>query len=211
MRSPSTRSCWTAAGRCRSAPTSSGRRFWLLSRRASLAEAVVFPEPWRPAIITTLGGFDDVVSLPVVPPRVWTSSSLTILMTCCAGLRLFATSAPWARSLTRRMKLRATRTLTSASSSATRSSRQTSSISLSVSFPRLRSLWKMPSKRSASVSNMAQASTVVSASSRAARTPRARTRAGRPTTRPPRSASPGSRARPRWRARCRPWRCRRAW
>jgi len=26
-----------------------------------LAEAVVFPEPWRPAIITTLGGFDDVV------------------------------------------------------------------------------------------------------------------------------------------------------
>ena len=56
--------------------------------------AVVFPEPCRPAIITTVGGFDDIVSLPVVPPRVATSSSLTILMTCCAGLRLFATSAP---------------------------------------------------------------------------------------------------------------------
>ncbi len=119
-----------------------------------MADAVVFPEPWSPAIITTLGGFDDVVSLPVVPPRVWTSSSLTILMTCCAGERLLATSAPCARSFTRRMKLRATTTLTSASSSATRSSRQTSSISLSVSFPRLRSLVKMPSKRSASVSNM---------------------------------------------------------
>ena len=24
-----------------------------------MADAVVFPEPWRPAIITTLGGFDD--------------------------------------------------------------------------------------------------------------------------------------------------------
>src|SRR5882762_10248646 len=51
------------------------------------------------------------------------------------------------------MKLRATRTLTSASSSATRSSRATSSISLSVSRPRLRSFLKMPSKRSASDSN----------------------------------------------------------
>src|SRR6478735_5885604 len=154
MRSPSTRSCSTAAGRWRSAPTRRGRRLWLLSSRASLAEAVVFAGRCRPAIITTLGGFDDVVSLPVVPPRVCTSSSLTILMTCCAGERLFATSAPWARSLTRRMKLGATRTLTSASSSATRSSRQTSLISLSVSFPRLLSLVKMPSKRSASVSNM---------------------------------------------------------
>ena len=69
-RSPSTRSCSTAAGRWRSAPTSSGRRPWLLSSRASFADAVVFPEPWRPAIITTVGGFDDIVSLPVVPPSV---------------------------------------------------------------------------------------------------------------------------------------------
>ena len=34
------------------------RRSWLLSRRASLAAAVVFPEPWRPASITTVGGFE---------------------------------------------------------------------------------------------------------------------------------------------------------
>ena len=104
-RSPSTRSCSTAAGRWRSAPTSSGRRPWLSRSCASFADAVVFPEPWRPAIITTLGGFDDTVSLPVVPPRVSTSSSLTILMTCCAGLRLFATSAPRARSFTRAMNV----------------------------------------------------------------------------------------------------------
>ena len=30
-----------------------------MSSLASLAEAVVFPEPWRPASITTVGGFDD--------------------------------------------------------------------------------------------------------------------------------------------------------
>ena len=52
-RSPSTRSCSTAAGRWRSAPTSSGCRPWLFSSRASLAAAVVFPEPCRPASITT--------------------------------------------------------------------------------------------------------------------------------------------------------------
>src|SRR5262245_221727 len=154
-RSPSTRSCSTAAGRCRSAPTSNGRRPWLFSNRASFADAVVFPEPWRPAIMITVGGFDETFSLPVVPPSVATSSSLTILMTCCAGLRLFATSAPVARSLTRVMKLRATFTFTSASRRATRSSRATSSMSFSVSLPRLRSLRKTPSSRSESASNIA--------------------------------------------------------
>ena len=60
-----------------------------LEQAGELAAAVVFPEPWRPASITTVGGFELIVSLPVVPPRVSTSSSWTILMTCCAGLRLF--------------------------------------------------------------------------------------------------------------------------
>ena len=32
--------------------------------------AVVFPEPCRPASITTVGGFGLIVSLPVVPPSV---------------------------------------------------------------------------------------------------------------------------------------------
>ena len=35
-----------------------------LSRRASLPAAVVFPEPCRPASITTVGGFELMVSLP---------------------------------------------------------------------------------------------------------------------------------------------------
>ena len=53
---PRVRSCSTAAGRWRSAPTSSGWRPWLLNQRASLAELVVLPEPCRPAISTTVGG-----------------------------------------------------------------------------------------------------------------------------------------------------------
>ena len=32
--------------------------------------AVVFPEPWSPASITTVGGFGLIVSLPVWPPSV---------------------------------------------------------------------------------------------------------------------------------------------
>ena len=47
---------------------------------------VVLPEPCRPAISTTVGGFDAYVMRIVSPPSVAVSSSLTILMTCCAGL-----------------------------------------------------------------------------------------------------------------------------
>ena len=82
------------------------------------------------------------------------SSSWTILMTCCAGLRLFCTSAPFARSFKRPMSVLTTRTLTSASRSASRISRATASTSASVSFPRLRSREKIPSKRSERASNM---------------------------------------------------------
>src|SRR5262249_14486450 len=57
------------------------------------------------------------------------------------------------RSLTRSMKERATRTFTSASSNATRISRETSSMSRSVMRPRLRSREKMPSSRSLRASN----------------------------------------------------------
>jgi hypothetical protein len=42
-------------GRCRSAPTISGFRPWVRNHRASLAEFVVLPEPWRPAMSTTVG------------------------------------------------------------------------------------------------------------------------------------------------------------
>src|SRR5262245_32576077 len=151
---PSTRSCSTAAGRWRSAATSSTCRPWLLSWRASFPAAVVFPEPWRPASMTTVGGFGLISSLPVVPPRVVTSSSCTLLMTCCAGLRLFWTSAPLARSFTRAMKPLTTLTLTSASSRARRISRATSSTSFSDRRPRPRRRVKMPSKRSDRASNI---------------------------------------------------------
>ena len=159
--------------------------------RASLPAAVVFPEPCRPASITTVGGFELISSLPVTPPSVLTSSSCTILMTCCAGLRLFCTSAPFARSLTRAMNCLTTLTLTSASSSARRISRATSSTSFSLSRPRLRRRVKMPSKRSERASNIgASVPRGRSAPARSvSRRGRRRTRWDR-TPRGPRRASP---------------------
>ena len=68
-------------------------------------------------------------SLPVVPPSVSTSSSCTILMNCWPGSSAFDSSAPTARSFTRAMNALTTRTLTSASSSASRISREISSTS----------------------------------------------------------------------------------
>ena len=52
----------------------------------------------------TVGGFLAKRSRRVSPPRIPTSSSLTILMTCCAGFSAWLTSAPRARSLTAAMK-----------------------------------------------------------------------------------------------------------
>ena len=53
----------------------------------------------------TVGGFLANRSRRVSPPRMVTSSSLTILMTCCAGFSASLTSAPRARSLTARDEL----------------------------------------------------------------------------------------------------------
>ena len=58
------------------------------SQRASLPAVVVLPAPCRPAIITMVGGFGDMVKRVVWPPKSETSSSFTILMTCWAGVRL---------------------------------------------------------------------------------------------------------------------------
>ena len=79
-------SCWTALGRCRSAATSSGVLPCSRSQRASLAASVVLPEPCRPASMITVGGVLANRSRRVSPPRIAISSSLTILMTCWAGL-----------------------------------------------------------------------------------------------------------------------------
>ena len=151
---PSTRSCSTAAGRWRSAPTSSGLRPCCLNQRASLAAAVVLPEPCRPASSTTVGGLEAYVTRRVSLPRTPTSSSWTIFMTCWAGVRLLESSAPTQRSRMRATKRLTTTKLTSASRRARRISRRTSSTSASPRRPRLRRRPKMPSKRSESDSNM---------------------------------------------------------
>ena len=57
-----------------------------LSHFASLPARVVLPEPCRPASMITVGGFLANASWRVSPPRMPTSSSLTILTTCWAGL-----------------------------------------------------------------------------------------------------------------------------
>ena len=55
----------------------------------------------------TAGGGANWIGVQV-PPRISVSSSRTILMTCCAGVRLAATSAPAARSSIRRSSSLAT-------------------------------------------------------------------------------------------------------
>ena len=86
------------------------------------------------------------------------SSSLTILMTCCAGFSAADTSAPVARSLILAMKARTTGSATSASSSAIRISRQVASMSGGDSRPLPRRLVKTAASRSERVSNTKEAS-----------------------------------------------------
>src|ERR1022692_407647 len=150
---PSTSSCCTALGRCRSAATSNGVLPWLRSQSASFAASVVLPEPCRPASMITVGATLANLSRLASPPRIPTSSSLTILMTCCAGLSAWATSAPSERSFTRAMKSRTTGSATSASSSAILISRQVASMSAGESRPRPRRAEKTCVSRSESVSN----------------------------------------------------------
>ena len=83
-----------------------------------------------------MGGLSGALSLTLVLPMRAISSSLTILMTCCAGLRDLRISCPTAFSLTLLMKSLATNRLTSASKSATRTSRMACLISSSESLPR---------------------------------------------------------------------------
>ena len=152
-RSPRTWSCWTALGRCRSAATITGVLPCPLSHSASLAASVVLPEPCRPASMMTVGGTFANRSRLVSPPRMPTSSSCTILMTCCAGFSAAETSSPPARSLTRAMNCLTTGSATSASSRAMRISRVVASMSAADSRPRPRSAEKTCVNRSDRVSN----------------------------------------------------------
>ncbi len=152
-RSPMTWSWSTALGRCRSAATSSGLLPWSLSQSASLAASVVLPAPWRPASMMTVGGVLANRSRRVSPPRMATSSSLTILTTCWAGFSAWLTSAPRARSLTAATNCLTTGRATSASSSAIRISRAVASMSASESRPLPRRFLKVSARRSESVAN----------------------------------------------------------
>ena len=119
---PSWSSWSTAAGRWRSHATRPGRFPSFRRRRASLAAAVVLPDPCRPARRITVGGRANARRESPVPMSS-VSSSWTIFTTCWPGVRLLRTSCPSARSLTDAVKSRATSRLTSASSSARRISR----------------------------------------------------------------------------------------
>ena len=71
----------------------------------------------------TVGGVLANRSVRVSPPRIPTSSSLTILTTCWAGFSAWLTSAPSARSRTDAVNCLTTGSATSASSRAMRMSR----------------------------------------------------------------------------------------
>src|SRR5262245_46612270 len=152
---PSCCSWSTAAGRARSAATRAGEWPSLRRRRASFAEAVVFPEPWSPASRITVGGLLANASFESPLPMSAVSSSWTMRTTSCPGVRLFVTSAPSARSRTRATKSFTTLKLTSASSSARRTSRMAREIDSSSSLPRPRTSCSAACRRSESASNTA--------------------------------------------------------
>ena len=108
---PRVRSCSTAAGRSRSAAISRGRLPLPLSCFASLAHAVVLPEPWTPAIMMTAGRAPPSSKGWYSPPIVTVSSSSTTFTICWPGREalhdLFGLSA---RSRTRPRKSSATST-----------------------------------------------------------------------------------------------------
>ena len=92
----------------------------------------------------------------VSPPRMPTSSSLTILTTCWAGLRASLTSAPSARSRTACVNSLTTGRATSASSSAIRMSRIVRLTSDSERRPLVRRFRKVSVRRSERLLNTGQ-------------------------------------------------------
>ena len=102
---------------------------------ASFPHIVVLPAPCRPDIRMTAGFWEPNSSFALVLPMSAVSSSLTILMTICPGVKLSSTSVPTARASTRFTKSLTTRKLTSASRSASLISRIASLTSRSLSRP----------------------------------------------------------------------------
>ena len=145
---PTTWSWFTAFGRWRSAATSIGVWPSFTSHFASLPASVVLPAPWRPASMMTVGGFFANCSRRCSPPRMATSSSLTICTTCCAGFSALLTSSPSARSRTCAVNCLTTSSETSASSRARRISRTVPSTSAADSLPLVRRFLKVSARRS---------------------------------------------------------------
>ena len=134
--SPFTRNCSMAAGRYTSQAASSGLCPFAFNFPASLAAVVVLPAPWRPAIRITVMSLSCAILISVVSePMSLISSSLTILTTCCPGVRDSSTSAPTARSSMLFTNCLTTLKFTSASRSAMRTSLSAAFVSASLSFP----------------------------------------------------------------------------
>jgi hypothetical protein len=152
-RLPTVTSWSTAAGRCVSHAASAGARPSFASRLASLAQAVVLPDPCRPAtriIVVPLGA--NTMSRPA-PPISFASSSPVIFTTCWPGSRLSSTPSPRQRSLSSDVNDLTTLKLTSASRRASRISRIARSTSASLSLPRERTSESVDCSRSESWSN----------------------------------------------------------
>ena len=120
---------------------------------------VVLPEPCSPSIKITRGRAVVSCSPPLASPNSASSSSRTILMTCCDGFRPFWTSTSIARSRTRSTNALTTLKLTSASSSARRISPSTLSTVASVRRVSPLSDWKTSWRRLLSASNIRSATT----------------------------------------------------
>ena len=147
-------SCSIAAGRYTSAETSATFFFSLMSLRASLALDVVFPEPCRPAMRMTAGGWVARLSALFSSPMMRTSSFLTVLIKAWSGESLRLTSWPMAAFLMVSMTSLTTGRATSASISAMRTSRRAWVMFSSVMRAWPRSFLKVPCKRSLRLSNM---------------------------------------------------------
>ena len=133
---PTTSNCLIAAGLYISQATNKGFLFLsFLNCSASLPAIVVLPAPWSPTNIITVGPTLEKLILLSLPPIRSVSSSLTILMTCWAGVKLSKTSLPTHFSLTFLTKVFTTLKLTSASNNASFTSLMASLISFSPNLP----------------------------------------------------------------------------
>ena len=130
-----TRSCSRAAGRYTSTETSIGRCPPFCSHAASFPAVVVLPDPCSPAIKITVGGRDANWNRATSLPKIAISSSRTIFTTCSVGDSEVITSCPIAFSRMCSISSFTTLRFTSASSSATRISRNASAMFSSVTDP----------------------------------------------------------------------------